>query len=372
MNFIDLVTQQKLIIEKINKNILKVLKHGKYINGPEVKEIENILSEYVGVNYAVGCASGTDALLMSLMAYEVGQGDAVFTTPFTFIATAEVIKLLQARPVFVDIDPETYNIDTEKLEFTIENILNKGEYIPRGIIPVNLFGQPADYDEINRLAQKYNLFVLEDAAQSFGAIYKGKKSCSLSDIAATSFFPAKPLGCYGDGGMIFTNDKKIYEKLASIRMHGKGDNKYDNVRLGINGRLDTIQAGILIAKFEIFEREISLRQKVSKKYSEELKDVCKIPCINNNNVSSWAQYSIIHTEREKIINYLKQNGVPTAIYYPKPLHLQKTFSQLGYSKGDFLVSEEVSSKIFSIPMHPYLTISDQNKIISAIRAAIVS
>jgi UDP-2-acetamido-2-deoxy-ribo-hexuluronate aminotransferase len=328
MQFIDLAAQQKKIKEKIEKNIAKVLESCNFINGPEVVTIEQKLAEYVGVKYAVGCSSGTDALLMPLMAYGVKPGEAIFTTPFTFIATAEVIALMQATPVFVDIKEDTFNLDTAKLEEAIIRIKSEGKLTPKGIIPVDLFGQCADYDEINAIAKKHGLFVLEDAAQSFGAEYRGHKACSLTYTAATSFFPAKPLGCYGDSGMTFTDNKEFFDKLVSIRVHGQGTDKYNNVRIGINGRLDTIQAAILLAKFEIFEEEINLRQEVAQRYSEELKDYVAIPFVKEHNLSAWAQYSIMHPKREKIISKLKDNGIPTAIYYPKPLHLQDAYASV--------------------------------------------
>ncbi|OQX81480.1 MAG: aminotransferase DegT [Bacteroidetes bacterium 4484_249] len=367
MQFIDLNAQQQRIKDKIDANIQAVLAHGKYIMGPEVKELEQTLAKYVGVDYAVGVASGTDALLMPLMANEIGPGDAIFTVSFTFIATAEVIQLLGGTSVFVDIDPDTFNIDVSKLEEAIIKVKNEGKLNPKGIIPVDLFGQPADYDEINAIARKYGLFVLEDAAQGFGGTYKGKKAGSLADVAGTSFFPAKPLGTYGDGGMCFTNDKDIYEKLLSVRVHGKGTHKYDNARVGINGRLDTLMAAILLPKVEIFAEEIELRQKVAKRYEEGLKDVIKTPFVKEHNISAWAQYSVLHPDREKVMAGLKEEGIPTAIYYPKPLHLQDAFVNLGYKYGDFPVSEKMASEIFSIPMYPYLGEEDQDKIIEAIR-----
>jgi UDP-2-acetamido-2-deoxy-ribo-hexuluronate aminotransferase len=367
MQFIDLKAQQDRIKDQIDANIQTVLAHGKYIMGPEVKELEATLAKYVGVDYAIGVASGTDALLMPLMAYGVGPGDAVFCPPFTFIATAEVVKLLGATPVFVDIKADTYNIDTEKLEEAIEKVKAEGKLKVKGIIPVDLFGQPADYDEINAIAAKHNMFVLEDAAQGFGGEYKGKKACSLSHVAGTSFFPAKPLGTYGDGGMCFTNDKALYDKLDSIRVHGKGSHKYDNARIGINGRLDTLMAAILLPKAAIFAEEIELRQAVAKRYTEALKDVVKTPFIKDYNVSAWAQYTIMHPNRDQVMNGLKEEGIPTAVYYPKPLHLQEAFAELGHEKGDFPVSDDVSGKVFSIPMHPYLSHKDQDKVISAIR-----
>ena len=370
MNFIDLPAQQQRIRDKIEKNIKSVLDHGKYVNGPELSELEKKLADYVGVRHAVGCASGTDALLMPLLAYGIRPGDAIFTTPFTFIATAEVIQLLGATTVFVDVEPDTFNIDVKKLEDEIIRAKKKGGLKPKGIIPVDIFGQTADYDEINAIAKKHSLFVIEDAAQSFGATYRGRKACSLADVGATSFFPAKPLGCYGDGGMIFTDDKSMYDKLVSIRVHGQGSDKYDNVRIGINGRIDTMQCAVLLAKFEIFDEEISLRQEVAKRYSEGLKDSVKVPFVKKDNLSAWAQYSIMHPERERIISKLNENKIPTAIYYPKPLHLQTAFSHLGHKAGDFKVSEEISNKIFSLPMHPYLKKEDQDRIIDIIKGAV--
>lgn len=370
MQFIDLKTQQARIREKIEANINKVLDHGKYIMGPEIKELEEKLADYCGVKYAIGVASGTDALLMPLMAYDIGPGDAVFTTPFTFIATAEVIRLLGATPVFADINPETFNIDPEKLEEKIKETIAEGKLKPKGMLPVDLFGQPADYDEINNIAKKYGLFVIEDAAQSFGASFNGRKACSLTDVASTSFFPAKPLGAYGDGGMIFTDNEDLYQKLLSIRVHGSGSDKYNNIRVGINGRIDTIQAAILLAKFEIFNEEIKLRQLVAKRYNEELKDVVKVPFVESFNISAWAQYAMLHPKRDEIIEKLKAESIPVAIYYPIPLHLQKAFSSLNCKKGDFPVSEKCADEIFSIPFHPYLTTDDQTKIISAIKKAV--
>ncbi len=370
MQFIDLQEQQSVVKEQLMANIAGVLAHGKYINGPEVAKLEQTLAGYVGTKFALGCASGTDALLMSLMAHGITKGDAIFTTPFTFIATAEVISLLGATPVFVDIHPDTFNMDTEKLIQSIEKVIKNGEYKPKGIIPVDIFGQPADYDEINDIAGRYNLFVLEDAAQSFGARYKGRRAGSLTHAAATSFFPAKPLGCYGDGGMVFTDDEEFYDRLVSIRIHGKGRDKYDNVRIGLNGRLDTMQAAVLLAKFTVFENELKKRQIAAEYYSDALNSICRCPYVKEHNVSAWAQYSIMHEKRDKIAESLKAKNIPTAIYYPKPLHLQQAFSYLGYRKGDFKVSEQVSERIISLPMHPYLKSEVQNEISDAVRQAL--
>jgi dTDP-4-amino-4,6-dideoxygalactose transaminase len=313
------------------------------------------------------------------MAYDVGSGDAIFTSPFTFIATAEVISLLGATPVFVDIDPETFNLDPKHLERAIA-ALQKGEpdyplprtsglsLTPKGIIAVDLFGLPADYDAINAIAKKHGLFVIEDAAQSFGAEYKGNRACSLADIACTSFFPAKPLGCYGDGGMCFTSDENLGQTMRSLCVHGQGHHKYENVRIGINGRLDTLQAAILHAKFDVFPKEIELRQEAATRYSKLLSDLGNglvTPDVPPHFQSVWAQYSILSKDenhRSGLQSKLKEGGIPTAIYYPKPLHLQTAFRSLGYKEGDFPVSEDYSGRIFSLPMHPYLAAEDQKQI----------
>jgi len=386
MNFIDLAAQQRLIVEKLNANIAKVLAHGQYINGPEVRELENALAVYVGVRHAVGCASGTDALLMALMALEIGPGDAVFTTPFTFIATAEVISLLGAMPVFVDIDPVTFNIDPAKLALAIQAVKSNDPTLhplpltphpspltPRCVIPVDLFGLPADYDEICAVAARHDLLVIEDAAQSFGGEYRGRRAGAFGDIACTSFFPAKPLGCYGDGGMCFTDDDRLVELLRSIRVHGQGDNKYDNARIGINGRLDTLQAAILLAKFEIFPEEIELRQDVARRYTELLtprSSRLTPPAVPGDSKSAWAQYSLLArdgAERTFLMTKLKEAGIPTAIYYPKPLHRQTAFASLSYREGDFPLSDDCARRIFSLPMHPYLAAEDQRRTADILR-----
>jgi UDP-2-acetamido-2-deoxy-ribo-hexuluronate aminotransferase len=369
IDFIDLKAQQQLIYPALLERIERVMSHGHYIMGPEVKELEDRLAEYVGVKHAITCSSGTDALLMPLMAYGVGPGDAIFTTPFTFIATAEVIQILRATPVFVDIEPRTFNLDPGALAKAIANLVNdpKTAHLrPRGIIPVDLFGQPADYEAINALARQHGMFVLEDAAQSFGATYKGRRAGALADVAATSFFPAKPLGCYGDGGAVFTDDDELAATLRSIRIHGQGTHKYDNVRLGINGRLDTLQAAILLEKLAIFDGEIEKRQEVAQRYHQGLQAVVEVPQVRPDCTSVWAQYSVVSTERAQLQQRLKDAGIPTAIYYPLPLHLQGAFAHLGHRAGDFPASEKASQSIFSLPMHPYLNETDQGKIIAAI------
>jgi len=377
MEFIDLKKQYERIKPRIHDRINEVLRHGKFIMGPEVGELENQLASFVGCKFCVSCANGTDALLLSLMAHDIGPGDAVFTTPFTFIATAEVISLLGATPVFVDIDPDTFNIDPRKLQEAIvsakqgtgRSVGTARKLSPKGVITVDLFGLSADYDPINRIAKEHGLFVLEDAAQSLGGSYKGKKLGNVADIAATSFFPAKPLGCYGDGGAIFTNDEAMANRLRSLREHGKGSHKYDNVRIGINGRLDTLQAAILLPKLEIFDSEIKERQEVAARYSTALKDIVKVPHVPDGLLSAWAQYAVLTDKRDSYLNKLKELGIPTAVYYPRPLHLQTAFSHLGYRQGDFPVAEQTSDRIFSLPMYPYLDSSDQHKIIEAVKKA---
>jgi dTDP-4-amino-4,6-dideoxygalactose transaminase len=347
----------------------QVLAHGQYILGPEVMELEACLAHYVGVKHAITCASGTDALLMALMAYGVGPGDAVFTSPFTFIATAEVIALVGATPIFVDVDPVTFNMDPGALEkaiLTIKESKSAHTLTPRGVIPVDLFGQPADYGRINPLARKHGLFVLEDAAQSFGATWEGRRAGSLAEVAATSFFPAKPLGGYGDGGAIFTDDDGLADLLKSIRNHGQGAHRYDHVRVGINGRLDTLQAAVLLTKMEIFDEEVKARQEVARRYLEGLKGHVDLPRVSPGCTSVWAQFSVQSDDRERILGNLRAAEIPYAIYYPKPLHLQEAFAHLNYREGDFPVSEGLSRRIFSLPMHPYLRVADQNRVIEAV------
>jgi dTDP-4-amino-4,6-dideoxygalactose transaminase len=310
---------------------------------------------------------------MALMALGVGPGDAVFTTPFTFIATAEVVALLGATPVFVDIDPVTFNIDPDDLRRKIRHVReNRKDLKARGVIAVDIFGQPADYDAIEPLAHNSGLFLLVDAAQSFGATYKGKSVCALGDLACTSFFPAKPLGCYGDGGMVFVNNEELYKLLVSIRVHGMGEHKYDNDRLGLTARMDSMQAAVLLAKFGIFPGEIEKRQEVAARYAELLSEVDGLtpPSVPEGNVSVWAQYCVLARDTEQrteVMERLSGASIPSVIYYPKPLHLQKAFAGLGYSMGDFPVSEDAASRIFALPMHPYLSAEDQEAIVKVIK-----
>ncbi len=372
MQFNDLAEQYQRLKPEIDSEIQKVLDHGHYIMGPEVSELEKRLGEFTGVKHVVSCSNGTDALLLPLMAWGISHGDAVFTTPFTFFATAEVISLVGATPVFVDINKDTYNIDPDSLEKTIEKTLDEGKIKPKVIIPVDLFGLAADYDKIDVIAKKFNLKLLEDAAQGFGGIYKEKVAGSFGDAAATSFFPAKPLGCYGDGGAIFTNNDELAKILKSIRVHGQGSDKYDNLRIGTNSRLDTIQAAILLSKLPVFKDEIALRNQVAKRYNDGLKDFVKVPTVPEGYISIWAQYSVLANDkyyRSKLQNRLKASEIPSAIYYPIPLHLQTAFKELGYKKGDFPVSEDTSERIFSLPMHPYMKDEDIKKVIDVIGSA---
>jgi dTDP-4-amino-4,6-dideoxygalactose transaminase len=369
MNFIDLKRQYAEIEKQINDGIHAVLEHGRYVLGPEIIELEKQLAEFAGVKHCVACSSGTDALLMPLMAWGIGPGDAVFTTPFTFIATAEVIKLAGATPVFVDIDERTYNIDPDKLDEAIGKVKSEGNLIPKLIIPVDLFGLPADFSAIIPIAEKHGLKILEDAAQGFGGEINGRKSGSWGDAAATSFFPAKPLGCYGDGGAVFTNDSELDKLLRSIRMHGEGEERYDNVRIGINGRLDSIQAAVLLAKMEIFDKEIKMRNDVADKYINALDGKVVTPYIPTDHTSCWAQFCVLaenEEHRSELQAKLKEKDIPTAIYYPKPLHLQDAFADLGYKKGDFPVTDKIAGRIFALPMHPYLTDEEINLIAETI------
>lgn len=357
MKFIDLDRQYHLIGEEIERRMRRVIESKQFIMGPEIKELETALAEYTGRKHVVTCASGTDALVIPLMAMELTKEDAVFVPAFTFFATAESVVLAGATPVFVDCD-SSYNIDTENLIYQIEKTIKEGKLVPKGIIPVDLFGQPADYDELNEIAEKYDLFILEDAAQGFGGIYGGRRACSFGKVSSTSFFPAKPLGCYGDGGAIFTDDDAFAEKLRSVRVHGMGTDRYDNVRIGLNGRMDTLQAAVVIPKLKNFNLEMEKRNRVAKRYTENLKSDFVVPVIPENKVSSWAQFSLLaenENQREDIVNRMKKRDIPVMIYYPIPMHLQTAFGYLGYKNGDLPVCENYAERIFSIPMHPYLT-----------------
>lgn len=384
MDFVDLKAQYQRLKAPIQTKINAVLEHGQFIMGPEIRELEEKLRAYTGAKHCITCASGTDALLMALMAWGVGPGDAVFCPPFTFFATAEVVALLGATPVFVDIDAKTYNLDAAKLEKAIVAVRDRDSSIhplpvgaekglrPKVVIPVDLFGLAAEYEPILAVAAKYNVLVLEDAAQSFGGSYHGKKTCGLGcHASATSFFPAKPLGCYGDGGALFTDDDGLAELFTSIRVHGKGGHKYDNARIGINGRLDTLQAAVLIPKLEILDEEIAERQRVADGYTRGLSaSGIPVPETPASSQSAWAQYTIRVDRRDAVQEALKKAGVPTNIYYPLPLHRQNAMAYLGYKEDDFPVSMRASREVLSLPMHPYLKREETDTVVAELLAAV--
>ncbi|HZJ69119.1 MAG TPA: DegT/DnrJ/EryC1/StrS family aminotransferase [Candidatus Eisenbacteria bacterium] len=359
MEFRDLKTQYQNNKEDINSAIQEVLDSARFIGGHQVQKLEQRLSEYVEVKNCISCANGTDAMTLVLMAWGIGEGDAVFVPDFTFFATGEVVPYEGATPIFVDVDKDTFNIDSGKLEETILKVSEEGKLIPRAIIPVDLFGLPANYPEIERIAKKYDLLVLEDGAQGFGGSINGKKACSFGDAAITSFFPAKPLGCYGDGGAIFTDDDELADLINSLKVHGKGDHKYDNVRIGVNSRLDAIQAAVLNIKLDLFvDHELDDVNRVYSLYTERLKNIVETPYIPEGYVSSFAQYTIklkTREERESLQAKLKSAGIPNMIYYPKPMHRQEAFSYIKYDEADFEVTNELCNTVLSLPMHPYLT-----------------
>lgn len=358
MEFIDLHRQYDRIKDKVDARMAKVIAEKHFIMGPEIAELEEKLAAFTGRKYAFACASGTDALTIPLMAYDLKKSDAVFVSSFTFFASAETVAFVGATPVFVDSD-ETYNLDPKDLRRQIEKTLAEGKLTPRGIISVDIFGLPADQDAVREIADEYGLFVLEDAAQGFGGYYKGKPNGSFGDVAATSFFPAKPLGCYGDGGAIFTDDDALAEKIKSIRVHGQGTSRYDNVRIGLNGRMDTIQAAVLLCKLEIFKEELAQRQVVARRYLEELKDTAlRLPVIPETCVSAYAQLTFMAPDektRDHIVSFMKERGVPIMVYYAVPMHMETAFADLGYRPEDLPVCADMSRRVFSVPMHPYLT-----------------
>lgn len=376
MQFIDLKTQYKNLKDDIDKNIQEVLDKGNYILGEEVKKLEEELASYVGVKYCATCANGTDALSLALMALDIKEGDAVFVPSFTFYASAEVVSYKKATPIFVDSDLRTFNIDIEKLEKAILKVKDENKLTPKAIVAVDLFGQPADYVGLKKIADKYNLLIIEDGAQGFGGSINGKMACSFGDIATTSFFPAKPLGCYGDGGAIFTNNEELYNLILSYRVHGKGSFKYDNVRVGLNSRLDTLQAAVLLPKLKAFkEYELEDRNKWANLYTKLLKDYVKTPVVKDGFMSSWAQYTLIlddEKQRDFVQSYLKEKEIPSMVYYPKPLHKQTVYEYYDFNLEDLNVCEELSNRVLSLPMHPYLddeTIKNiSNTVIEALEA----
>jgi dTDP-4-amino-4,6-dideoxygalactose transaminase len=367
--FIDLKAQQQRIRSNIDAAIKRVLDHGQYIMGPEVTELEQKLSKYCGAKHVISCANGTDALALALMAKGIKPGDAVFVPTFTFAATAEVVAWFGATPIFIDVLPDTYNMDPQSLEQGIQTALKLG-LKPKCVIPVDLFGQPADYDAIQAIADTHKLWILADAAQSFGASYKGRITGNIGDIAATSFFPAKSLGCYGDGGAIFTNDDSIANTIRSLRVHGQGADKYDNVLIGMNARLDTLQAAILIQKLAIYDDEINKRNAIATRYNNGLKDYVQVPALIADTTSVWAQYTIILKEevRDQIQQKLKDLGIPSIVYYVKPLHLQTAYKHWPTAGEKGLpVSERLARTVLSLPMHPYISDETQQFIINAIK-----
>lgn len=366
MEFIDLKAQYRRLKPAIDARIQAVLDHGQYILGPEVRELEERLAARVGAKHCIGCASGTDALLMAMMALGIGPGDQVITSPFTFFATAEMITLLGATPVFVDIEPGTYNIDATKIDAAITPQT-------RAIMPVSLYGQCADMDAINGIAARHGLPVIEDAAQSFGALYRGRHSCNLSTIGCTSFFPSKPLGCYGDGGACFTSDDELAEAMLELRNHGQ-DRRYHHTRIGINGRLDTIQAAVLLAKLDVFDAELMARNEAADRYAALLKGIVAAPQLAAQRTSPWAQYTIEVDEREAVEQSLRAAQVPAAVHYPESLHLQPVFAKLsdefGWRKGSFPNAERAAQRVLSLPMHPYLTPPQIQRVADAVKTAV--
>ena len=371
MEFRDLKKQYSIYQAEIDSAIQKVLQETNFIGGNQVKELETKLAEYVGVRHCITCANGTDALSLALFVWGIGKGDAVFVPDFTFFASGEVAAYHGATPVFVDVNADTFNIDIVDLEQKILQIQKEGRLTPKVIIAVDLFGQPAEYDKIHSLAQTYELLVLEDAAQGFGGMIEEKMAGSFGDIATTSFFPAKPLGCYGDGGAIFTNEDMWAEKLHSLCIHGKGKGKYDNIRVGVNSRLDTLQAAILLPKLNAFiEYERDAVNKIADIYNEKLKNIVKVPSLKKGYISSWAQYTIRlydKKERDSLQKHLYKAGIPSMIYYPKPMHLQEAFAGTYSAITDCPVSEKLCDTVLSLPMHPYLEESEQNFIVQSIR-----
>jgi dTDP-4-amino-4,6-dideoxygalactose transaminase len=369
--FIDLAAQRRRLGKSIDEAVSRVLTHCQFINGPEVMQLEAALAAFSGAKHVVSCASGTDALLMVLMAKGVGRGDAVLCPSFTFCATGEAVALTGATPVFVDVDEATFNIDPDSLKRGIATAKKLG-LKPRAVIPVDLFGQSADHDAIGAIAEAEGLFVLDDAAQAFGASYKGRPLGAFGLATATSFFPAKPLGCFGDGGAIFTDDDELAATLRSVRVHGQGSDKYDNVRLGLTGRLDTMQAAILIEKLKIFEDEIAARNKVAARYAQGLGNVVTVPRVAAGCTSVWAQYTIRlpnGCDRDDFAATMKAQGIPTAIYYPKSMHQQTAYRDFPFADGGLAASESLSRDVISLPMHAYLDEPTQERIIKVVRGA---
>lgn len=374
MEFRDLKAQYNKYKNEIDSAIQEVINNTNFIGGKEVNTLEQRLADYVGVKHCITCSNGTEAMTLLMMAWDIKEGDAVFVPDFTFFSTGEIVSFRGATPIFVDVDRDTFNIDTTRLEKAINKVLDEGNLTPKVIIPVDLFGLPADHGEIERIARKYNLRILEDAAQGFGGSINGKKACSFGDAATTSFFPAKPLGCYGDGGAIFTNDGELAELLNSLKVHGKGDNKYDNVRIGINSRLDSIQAAVLNVKLTAFiEHELEDVNRVYRLYTEKLKGIVETPVIPEGYVSSFAQYTIKlknKEDRDALQAKLKKEGIPSMVYYVNPMHKQGAFAEYEYDDNDFVVTNELCDNVLSLPMHPYLSDKDVEQVYNFIIKAL--
>tara|TARA_B100000676_G_scaffold311851_1_gene383392 strand:+ start:3007 stop:4131 length:1125 start_codon:yes stop_codon:yes gene_type:complete len=370
--FVDLKAQFRAIEDDVRRRIDAVLEHQRFIMGPEVGELEAALAARAGCQHVVGLSSGTDALLVALMAAEIGPGDAVFLPAFTFTATPEAVLMTGATPVFVDVDPRTFNITAATLESGIKQVLDAGELRPRVVMAVDLFGLPADYDALRRVTGAHGMLVLGDAAQSFGANANDTPVGALADITATSFFPAKPLGGYGDGGAMFTNDDDMAARARSIRAHGKGEGKYDIVRIGLNARLDTMQAAILLAKLEVFDEELRAREQLAKHYDARLADVVTVPYRPNGASSAWAQYTIQHDERDALAAPLKERDVPSAVYYPMPMHMQTAYKAYGNGPGSLPVSERLCQRVMSIPMHPYMDGATADQVCDAVIASVAA
>lgn len=369
MLFRDLKQQYQVLKAGIDKAILDVAASGLYIMGLQVQELERELAEYAGTKHCISCASGTDALTLALKAWGIKEGDAVFVPDFTFFASAEAASLVGATPVFVDVDRETFNIDPADLENKIETTIRKGDVIPKVIITVDLFGLPANYPAIRRIADSHGLLILEDGAQSFGGGANGKRSCSLGDISTTSFFPSKPLGCYGDGGACFTDNDKWAALMDSYRMHGKGYSKYENLRIGMNSRLDTIQASILRVKLRAFDGELAAVNKAASEYTIRLADIVETPVVPDGFMSSWSQYTIKlngKTERNGLQTYLKGQGIPSVVYYPSPIHRQTAYNDLVPSESDCPVTDRLCETVLSLPIHPYISLAEINEVCNAI------
>lgn len=368
--FIDLQSQRLRIEDNINSAVVRVIEHGQYIMGPEVSALEDKLSSFSGAKHSIACANGTDALVLSLRALEVGPGDAVFVPSFTFVATVEAVKLVGATPVFVDVCIDTFNICGVSLNEAIESIRSSSSLRPKAIIAVDLFGQPADYMTLDKISKAENLKLIADAAQSFGARQNGLQVGKLGRVATTSFFPAKPLGCYGDGGAIFTDDDELAALFKSLRNHGQGIDRYDNVRIGVNSRLDTIQAAILLEKLEVFADEIIARERVAARYNSGLSQKLVKQSVLDHTTSVWAQYTVVSSSRDSIREHLSANNIPTAVYYPKPNHLQAPYVNDPCAPKGLPNTEYLQERVFSLPMHPYLDVSVQDEIIRLVNVAV--